>query len=99
LAARVCEPYVAGQVSLNYGYQTLPLLRASALYYLVVVWAAVLGALFLGESVDAYGGSGAAIIALGEGDLLRELDPDEACHKLWSVCRPMSVRHPWIPYI
>jgi drug/metabolite transporter (DMT)-like permease len=36
-----------GQVSLNYGYQTLPTLRASALYYLMVVWAALLGAVFL----------------------------------------------------
>ena len=43
----------------------MPTLRASALYYGMVVWAAVLGAVFLGESVDAYGGCGAAVIALG----------------------------------
>ena len=54
-----------GQVSLNYAYQTLPTLRASALYYLMVVWSAVLGAVFLGESMDAFGGLGAVVIALG----------------------------------
>lgn len=58
-------PCSSGQVSLNYGYQTLPTLRASALYYGMVVWAAVLGAVFLRESVDAYGGCGAAVIAVG----------------------------------
>ena len=54
-----------GQLSLNYGYSHLPTLVASALYYLMVVWSAVLGVLVMREGMDAYGAAGAAVICAG----------------------------------
>ena len=55
----------AGQLSLNYGYSHLPTLTASALYYLLVVWSALLGVAVMGEGMDAFGACGAAVICLG----------------------------------
>jgi drug/metabolite transporter (DMT)-like permease len=54
-----------GQLSLNYGYSHLPTLVASAMYYLMVVWSAVLGVLVMREGMDAYGAAGAAVICAG----------------------------------
>ena len=54
-----------GQLSLNYGYSHLPTLTASALYYLMVAWSALLGWAMMGERVDAYGALGAAAICVG----------------------------------
>ena len=54
-----------GQLSLNYGYSHLPTLVASAMYYLMVVWSAVLGVLVMHEGMDAYAGAGAAVICAG----------------------------------
>lgn len=55
----------AGQLSLNYGYSHLPTLTASALYYLMVVWSALLGVAVMGEGMDTFGACGAAVISLG----------------------------------
>ena len=54
-----------GQLSLNYGYSHLPTLTASALYYLMVAWSALLGWAMMGERVDAYGALGAVAICVG----------------------------------
>ena len=54
-----------GQLSLNYGYSHLPTLTASAMYYLMVVWSALLGVLVMKEHVDVYSGCGAVVICLG----------------------------------
>jgi len=54
-----------GQLSLNFGYSNLPTLTASAMYYLMVVWSAVLGVLVMREGMDAYGACGAAVICVG----------------------------------
>ena len=54
-----------GQLSLNYGYSHLPTLVASAMYYLMVVWSAVLGVLVMREGMDLYGAAGAAVICAG----------------------------------
>ena len=55
----------AGQLSLLHGYSHLPTLTASALYYLLVVWSALLGVAVMGEGMDAFGACGAAVICLG----------------------------------
>ena len=54
-----------GQLGLNHAYGTLPTLTASALYYLMVVWSALLGVACMGEGMDAAGAAGAAVIAVG----------------------------------
>ena len=53
------------KVMLNTGYQSLPALRAGALYYLMVAWSAVLGVVMLHETLDIISCSGSLFIFVG----------------------------------
>lgn len=54
-----------GQLSLNYGYSHLPTLTASAMYYLMVVWSALLGVLVMKEQMDVFSAGGSIVICAG----------------------------------